>query len=74
MPPAVIDVRTAHDARDVVHQAVQALVEGQLVVFPTETVYGIAASALNAEAVARLLAVKKRQDGHPLTLAVKRAD
>ncbi len=74
MPPAVIDVRKAHDARDVVHQAVQALVEGHLVVFPTETVYGLAASALNEEAVARLLAVKQRREGHPLTLAVKSAE
>ena len=74
MPPVIIDVRKAHDARDVVHQAVQALVEGQLVVFPTETVYGVAASALNEQAVARLLEVKGRQVGHPLTLAVKSAD
>ena len=74
MPPVVIDVRNAADARDVIHRAVQAIVEGQLVVFPTETVYGLAASALNEEAVARLLATKGRAEGHPLTLAVKSAE
>ena len=36
MPPVVIDLRKAEDVRDVVHQAVQALVEGKLVAFPTE--------------------------------------
>ena len=42
---AVAFLCTAEDPRDVVHRAVQALAEGKLVVFPTETVYGLAASA-----------------------------
>ena len=74
MPPVVIDLRQTDDWRDVVHRAVQALVEGRLVAFPTETVYGLAASALDAKAVDQLLHVKGRQAGHPLTLAIKSAD
>ena len=74
MPPVVIDVRNATDARDVIHRAVQAIAEGELVVFPTETVYGVAASALNEKAVEKLLATKERAAGHPLTLAVKSAE
>jgi tRNA threonylcarbamoyl adenosine modification protein (Sua5/YciO/YrdC/YwlC family) len=74
MSPVVIDVRHAQDSRDVVHRAVQALAEGKLVAFPTETVYGLAASALNEQAVARLLEVKGRREGQPLTLAIKSAD
>lgn len=72
--PVVIDVRKADDVRDVVHRAVQTLVEGNLVVFPTETVYGVAASALHESAVEKLLQVKSRKPGHPLALAVKGAD
>lgn len=74
MTAAIIDVKSAPDARDVVHRAVQALAEGKLVVFPTETVYGLAASALDAGAVQRMLEVKGRHAGHPLTLAIKSAD
>ena len=74
MPPIVIDVRNTEDLRDVVHRAVQALVEGQLVVFPTETVYGVAASALNPEAIERLRHLKSRKPDHPLTLLLKSAD
>ena len=74
MPPLVIDLRSAEDWRDVVHQAVQALVEGQLVAFPTETVYGVAASAMDEGAVERLVEVKGRRPGHALTLALKSAD
>ncbi len=74
MSPAILDVRNADDPRDVVHRAVQALVEGRVVAFPTETVYGLAASALNEQGVCRLLEAKSRQEGHPLTLALKSAD
>jgi protein-tyrosine phosphatase len=74
MSPVVIDVRHAQDARDVVHRAVQALAEGKLVAFPTETVYGLAASALNEQAVQRLIEVKGRRDDHPLALAIKSVD
>ena len=74
MPPVVIDVHNADDLRDVIHRAVQALVEGELVAFPTETVYGLAASALDADAVTCLVELKRRGPTHPLALAVKSAD
>ena len=72
MPPLVIDIRSADDSRDVVHRAVQALVEGKLVAFPTETVYIIAVSALNEEAVERLSQLA--HPSAPLALAIKSAD
>lgn len=77
MPAKVIDVaqaRTAGDLRDVVHQAVQAMAEGHLVAFPTETIYGLAAAGLNQQAVERLVEYKGRKQGHPFTLAVKSLD
>ncbi len=74
MPPVVIDLRNTEDRRDVVHRAVQTLAEGGLVALPTETVYGIAASALNEDAVGRLLALKNRTAAKPLTLVLKSAD
>ncbi len=43
MSAVVIDLQDVEDQRDVIHRAVQALAEGQLVAFPTETVYGVAA-------------------------------
>lgn len=74
MPPTVIDIRSAEDSRDVVHRAVQALAEGQLIAIPTETVYGLAASACRADAVERLHEVKGRQKGQPMALAIKSAE
>jgi len=74
MPPIVIDIRNSDDARDVVHRAVQALAEGGLVAFPTETVYGIGASARRADAVERLALLKERPHGAPFALAIKSAE
>lgn len=74
MPPIVIDVRNAEDTRDVVHRAVQALAEGQIIAIPTETVYGLAASAVRADAVDKLLAVKGRAANNPMALAIKSAE
>ncbi len=42
-----LDLRATDDPRDIVHRTVQALVEGRVVALPTETVYGLAADALN---------------------------
>jgi len=71
MPPHVIDLRKTEDWRDAVHRAGQALVEGRIVAFPTETVYGLAADARNEEAVQRLIEAKGRPEGHPFALAIK---
>lgn len=72
--PTILDLKNVHDPSDVVHRAVAALAEGKTIAVPTETVYGLAASALNAEAVERLCHVKGREVSKPLALAVKSAD
>ncbi|MDA0658308.1 MAG: Sua5/YciO/YrdC/YwlC family protein [Planctomycetota bacterium] len=69
-----IDVRSAHDLRDVIHRGVQALAEGKLVVLPTETVYGLAALLHDTSAVKSLLDFKNGTLGRPLALSVKSSD
>ena len=51
--------------------ATQLLMAGQIVAIPTETVYGLAADAQNAEAVARIYAAKGRPDFNPLIVHVR---
>jgi L-threonylcarbamoyladenylate synthase len=46
--------------------ASRALGDGELVAFPTETVYGLGADASNASALAHLYAVKARPSAHPV--------
>jgi L-threonylcarbamoyladenylate synthase len=50
------------------------LLAGGLVAFPTETVYGLGADACNADAVARIYAVKGRPADHPLIVHVASMD
>jgi tRNA threonylcarbamoyl adenosine modification protein (Sua5/YciO/YrdC/YwlC family) len=72
--PEILSWHDTEDPLRIVQQAAQALAEGQLVAFPTETVYGIAASAWIPEAVDRLAACKERPDQKPMALALGRAE
>ena len=54
-------------------QAVTALASGKLCAIPTETVYGLAANALDESAVARVFAAKERPADHPLIVHVASA-
>ncbi|KIC56275.1 translation factor Sua5 [Brevundimonas nasdae] len=55
-------------------QAAQALANGDLILLPTETVYGLGADASNAEAVAAIFAAKGRPKFNPLISHVVDAD
>jgi L-threonylcarbamoyladenylate synthase len=50
--------------------AAQSLLDGHLVAFPTETVYGLGADATNQSAVARIYEVKGRPADHPLIVHI----
>jgi L-threonylcarbamoyladenylate synthase len=53
-----------------IEEAVSLLRAGELVAFPTETVYGLGADAANPAAVARIFAAKGRPASHPLIVHV----
>jgi L-threonylcarbamoyladenylate synthase len=53
-----------------IDHAARLLRAGRLVAFPTETVYGLGANALDADAVARIYAVKRRPATSPLIVHV----
>jgi L-threonylcarbamoyladenylate synthase len=59
---------------DTIISAAKALRAGALVGIPTETVYGLAADATNAEAVARIYSVKGRPVDHPLIVHIPSLD
>src|SRR5690606_9344561 len=51
--------------------AAALLKSGELVAFPTETVYGLGADAANPAAVARIFAAKGRPSNHPVIVHVR---
>ena len=59
---------------DAIRRAVALLRAGELVAFPTETVYGLGADAANPAAVAALFAAKGRPQDHPVIVHVTGPD
>lgn len=57
------------DSRQI-QEAAQLIREGELVAFPTETVYGLGADALNPYAVAKIFAAKERPTFDPLIVHI----
>ena len=55
---------------DAIQAAARVLIQGDLVAFPTETVYGLGADACNQEAVARIYEAKGRPADHPLIVHI----
>ena len=62
----LLDARSSHD----IAIAKEILRSGGLVAVPTETVYGLAANAMNPEAVKGIFAAKGRPSDHPLIVHI----
>lgn len=61
-------IRLEHPNSAVLQQAAAVLAQGGLVVYPTETLYGLAVDHANPQALARLQALKGREPGKPFPL------
>ncbi|MCW3054323.1 MAG: translation factor [Chthonomonadales bacterium] len=70
MQTTIRQVDPEHPEAEAIAQAAERLRQGDLVAFPTETVYGLGANALDAEAVARIFAAKGRPARNPLIVHV----
>src|SRR5258706_1607597 len=57
-----------------IQEAAERIRAGELVAFPTETVYGLGANALDARAVARIYEMKGRPEASPLIVHVASID
>ncbi|HEY3161063.1 MAG TPA: L-threonylcarbamoyladenylate synthase [Vicinamibacterales bacterium] len=67
-------VDPAHPDADVIARAAECLRAGGLVAFPTETVYGLGAHALDRAAILRVFAAKERPANDPLIVHVATLD
>ena len=67
-------ITTRHFSIDQLGDAAELLREGQLVAFPTETVFGLGANALDAAAVDRIFVAKGRPSDNPLIVHLASRD
>lgn len=74
MTTQIIQIDSSNPCKDQLRPAVVVLRSGGLVAFPTETVYGLGANALDAEAVAGIFKAKGRPANNPLIVHVPDVD
>lgn len=70
MKTEVVKINPDYPEFDKVAAAAKVVRQGGLVIFPTETVYGIAANYQNARAMERLRAVKQRPEEKPFAIMI----
>ncbi len=62
------------EEKEEIRRAVQTLKEGGVILYPTDTVWGLGCDATNSEAVARIYAIKRRPDSKSLVLLASDMD
>lgn len=70
----VLPVDAENPEPAVIAHAAEVIRRGELVAFPTETVYGLGANALDADAVAKIFAAKQRPAADPLIVHLATLD
>ena len=74
MKTEVLTIDSHEHNHDLFEKAAQVIQEGGLVAFPTETVYGLGANALEASAVKKIYQAKGRPSDNPLILHIARKE
>lgn len=74
METKVIATDSSEGFKEAVQKAVELLAAGEAVALPTETVYGLAADAMNPAAVAKIFAAKERPAYDPLIVHLPHKD
>jgi tRNA threonylcarbamoyl adenosine modification protein (Sua5/YciO/YrdC/YwlC family) len=62
----LLSVNLAHPEPRKIRRAVEALNDGGVIAYPTDTVYGLGCDLMNKHAVERLYAIKRMDRSHPL--------
>jgi L-threonylcarbamoyladenylate synthase len=70
MKTEILSTHTAALFQNAVHRAAELLRAGEVVALPTETVYGLAANALDEKAVAKIYEIKGRPSHNPIIVHV----
>lgn len=66
----LIKVTETNPEKEIIMEGARFIKEGELVAFPTETVYGLGANGLDEEAIAKIFIAKGRPQDNPLILHV----
>ena len=70
MGTKIIKINAQNPEKDKIKEAASIIKKGELIIFPTDTVYGLGANALNLKAVRRIYEVKKRPKNKSLIVHI----
>jgi len=70
----IFEVKPNAPSADVIAEAATTIRRGGLVVYPTETVYGLGADAFSSKAVTKIFNIKGRKADKPIPIAVNSID
>src|SRR4030042_4243462 len=74
LPTVVSQIDPGHPSPVILAEAAARILRGELVAFPTETVYGLGANAFDAEAVRRIFEAKQRPFDDPLIVHIAKVE
>ncbi len=61
-----VRIQTADDIAEAAQKAAEVLRQGGVILYPTDTIYGLGADALSDEAVQKIYKIKGRDEGKPI--------
>ena len=74
MKTKILTVDPVFPELDLIAQAAKVIRQGGLVIFPTDTVYGVAVDQANPRAMKKLREVKRRSDNKPFALLISKKE
>jgi L-threonylcarbamoyladenylate synthase len=66
-----VDLNNKYKFDLAITETVKHLKEGNVIVYPTDTLYGLGCDARNVKAVEKILKIKKRESGKPLSVMIR---
>jgi len=57
--------------KEKIHKAVEVMKEGGIILYPTDTIWGIGCDATNEEAISRIYKLKKREESQSMLVLVE---
>ena len=72
--PEILKIGADNSEEIILTRAVEILVDGGIIAYPTETFYGLGADATNEEAIEKIFAVKGRNFKNPVSLIIGQAN
>jgi L-threonylcarbamoyladenylate synthase len=70
----IFNVNPENPEEEIIEKAAQVLSIGGIIVYPTETLYGLGASIINQQAVQRIFEIKGRNIAKPISMAFRNVD